>query len=922
VSDAIQEAIEAAERYVSGQGDLDGAYLEQLRADPRQFLTGRDKERAYLAMLLDFAGLRDEAVWVLRAIPGPGPAGADPVLRNVEGMLAAAHGEYERAKHMLEEALAAAPDNPSLRTAILANLAAVSFQTGRVDDAKAWADHENSAAADISPAAATLIASVQAAVASTDNDRRRLDAAAARLEDASRWRASDTRNQDVAALALITEMAITDSQLAISEGSVSRLARAANVLEVAALRLAAELGAGHPQALAASAGLAQAEVGIALAHASPVELEQAVAQLAGVCQRASSVLGANSLLASQLEKSLDSAKLALSRAWIQLDQPLAATATPPRISRNVSGQAARSAGSGETAATATAVLQKADLGTLTSLGIGGFGEVFRVDESRLPGDMTPLAYMEFATDHGVRAHMAEAAVSFRAGLSPADRAELDRYTAWPKALVADPAGEVCGLLMPLVQQDYLCEVPDSRTGSITSRPCELQWLTAPESARVAARVNLPEISQQDRIALLAQLTYIIAWLHRRGWVYGDLSLRSAVFALNPPRLLLLDCDGAAALSDPNRRQGSSPSWEPPELRIAGLEEGPHRLLQDGSTDVYKLGLAILRCLTPGRGASTTRDASRLGHVLDDQGISLVADALSVDPASRPAARDLYLYLSGLVPADKRQLDFESPREIVVDLASAGAREDSVGIKADEGIQNPQVGQIVMPFYLICDVSFSMYHDMPALNEGIRQLRLAVAAEPAVDDVVQACIMTFSDAAKVIVPMGHLSEIEVPQLTAENTTNYGTAFRALARTLEQDNTRFLRYGYRIYRPCAFFLTDGLPTDHDWRETFTRTLTHDQLTRRGIVEQPLFIPFGFRDASEEILRRLAYPPGRAKWYHSKSTSIEYSLSAFLDVILTTVIASVRSIQAGRRPAIIQPPPLSGSVLDHGMSEQDPD
>ena len=32
------------------------------------------------------------------------------------------------------------------------------------------------------------------------------------------------------------------------------------------------------------------------------------------------------------------------------------------------------------------------------------------------------------------------------------------------------------------------------------------------------------------------------------------------------------------------------------------------------------------------------------------------------------------------------------------------------------------GQLVMPFYLICDVSDSMSQDMGALNDGVRRLR--------------------------------------------------------------------------------------------------------------------------------------------------------------------------------------------------------
>ena len=110
-------------------------------------------------------------------------------------------------------------------------------------------------------------------------------------------------------------------------------------------------------------------------------------------------------------------------------------------------------------------------------------------------------------------------------------------------------------------------------------------------------------------------------------MFGDLSFTNAAFAINPPRMILLDCDGAA-------------SWRPAQQAgaFAGLETargGSRRAgeldLQDKATDVYKLGLAILRCLNPGKGAATTKDPKRLA------GSSTPAEELvaRADGADRP-----------------------------------------------------------------------------------------------------------------------------------------------------------------------------------------------------------------------------------------------------------------------------------------------
>jgi uncharacterized protein YegL len=211
--------------------------------------------------------------------------------------------------------------------------------------------------------------------------------------------------------------------------------------------------------------------------------------------------------------------------------------------------------------------------------------------------------------------------------------------------------------------------------------------------------------------------------------------------------------------------------------------------------------------------------------------------------------------------------------------------------------------------------------MAALNAGIGRLRRAVVSEPVVDDVAQMCIMSFSDSAKVVLPMGQMSESGVPVLTLQRGTDYGAAFRALAQTIGRDNASLKSQGYKVYRPCTFFLTDGEPNDHDWHRTFTDTLTYDRQTGRGMKGHPIFVPFGFRDAPESVLKQLAYPPERGKWYHSKSAAIEEALTGILDIIMQTVVTAGRTATTAN-PAITQQAPAPGSGIQQGDSEYDPD
>ncbi len=225
--------------------------------------------------------------------------------------------------------------------------------------------------------------------------------------------------------------------------------------------------------------------------------------------------------------------------------------------------------------------------------------------------------------------------------------------------------------------------------------------------------------------------------------------------------------------------------------------------------------------------------------------------------------------------------------------------------------------MVLPFYLLCDVSYSMGPAIQELNDGIARLRRAIVAEPAVDDVAHICIISFSDAARVVLPMTQMSENAPPSLHPEGGTNYGEAFRLLARLIQQDTVDFKRQGYKVYRPCAFFLTDGEPSDRDWHEVFVRTLTYDAKAGLGFKSHPIFVPFGFRDAPSPVLRKLAYPEGRGKWYRASGTSPESALSGILQVISRTMLDAGRTTVSGH-PAVILPTPEPGS----GIEYDDPD
>ena len=279
-------------------------------------------------------------------------------------------------------------------------------------------------------------------------------------------------------------------------------------------------------------------------------------------------------------------------------------------------------------------------GWMSLIGAGGEGRVYST-EFRLPGDSTALAYKEYIQPADSE-RSAEAAVQFWQGLGQDERDFLGRHAAWPRELVLS-RGAVSGILMPLYRREFYFLWQDPGTGEMGLRNREFYWLAMDAAYRQARKADIRLEDRVERLSLLAQLAGAIAFLHERGWVFGNISDRNAMYALDPARLMLIDCDGAASIRDIHRWQGHMPGWVPPECH-----DGPSRqVLQDDVTDVYKLGLAVLRGMS---GKLEATDPGKLKGQLDQDGLFLVSCALSPDRLMRPSAREIAHYLERQLPA--------------------------------------------------------------------------------------------------------------------------------------------------------------------------------------------------------------------------------------------------------------------------------
>ena len=155
---------------------------------------------------------------------------------------------------------------------------------------------------------------------------------------------------------------------------------------------------------------------------------------------------------------------------------------------------------------------------------------------------------------------------------------------------------------------------------------------------------------------------------------------------------------------------------------------------------------------------------------------------------------------------------------------------------------------ILPFYVVCDQSYSMADHLDGLNDGLRELHRAVGTDPVVADKTRFCLIGFSGSAEVLQPLCALSDVvDLVDLAVSPATSFAAAFTLLRETIEQDVARLKDAGHRVYRPAVFFLSDGQPTD-----PATWPAAYDRLVDPTWPARPNIISFGIGDADESTIR----------------------------------------------------------------------
>jgi uncharacterized protein YegL len=157
---------------------------------------------------------------------------------------------------------------------------------------------------------------------------------------------------------------------------------------------------------------------------------------------------------------------------------------------------------------------------------------------------------------------------------------------------------------------------------------------------------------------------------------------------------------------------------------------------------------------------------------------------------------------------------------------------------------------ILPFYVVCDQSYSMADHLDALNDGLTQLHAAVGTDPVVADKTRFCLIGFSGTAEVLQPLCRPSDvIGLVGLATQAATSFGEAFTLLRETIDKDVAALRAEAHQVYRPAVFFLSDGHPTDPvTWPAAYERLVDPDWPAR------PNIIAFGIGDADAATIGRI--------------------------------------------------------------------
>ena len=316
------------------------------------------------------------------------------------------------------------------------------------------------------------------------------------------------------------------------------------------------------------------------------------------------------------------------------------------------------------------VIERDKLGSLTKIGQGGQGVVYRAPnvKTKFAASMVYKEYKPQTRSEIDFTALAAMPALVEESLTYAQAERLISIAAWPCALVED-AGTPTGFVMPAIPEEFF--IPLTTAKGISTCTAEFQHLLNHPTIVDARGIN---IDDAQRFTLLRETASALAFLHKHGVCVGDISPKNLLFSLTPHEAVyFIDCDAMRINGVSALPQVETPGWNTP----AGEE------LATIYTDTYKLGLLALRLLT---GDQDTTNPAHLPAATPAQLRQIITDTLTKPPHQRPLPEAWTFILGNAIEHAQHQTKTPTP----VDAAAAAPPVPVVHSRPSGGPSAPPV----------------------------------------------------------------------------------------------------------------------------------------------------------------------------------------------------------------------------------------